>query len=701
MLICCLVALQFFSTNLFAAIDQGWPRIYADGQKKLTLYQPQIDEWKDYKQISFRSAFSLTLSTKEKPIFGVIEVNAPTIVDSESRTVNISDLDYTVRLPEASEKSAGVQNIVLSLLPKKKSLEVSLDRVITYLDPAKSAQRNVEVNLDPPQVFYSSRSAILVIFVGEPVFKPISGTDLMFAVNTNWPVFLDQLNSTYYLLNENSWLSTTDPINGKWSGVNKLPEGFKKLPKDNNWQDIRLKIPGKKALVVPEVFTSYKPAELIITSGAPTFSPIKGTKLMYVTNTEMPVFMYNPDRQYYYLVAGRWFRAKSLNGPWSSATLDLPKEFANIPVDSPMSYVRSSVPGTDEAGDAVLLASIPQTTTINRDQAKLEVAYDGKPVFKDIETTSVQYAVNTPNDVFKVDTAFYSCFQGVWFRSSQPNGPWILADSVPVQIYSIPVSHPKHNVTYVRVYNSSPTTVTTVQTGGYSGQYVSSGLLVFGAGVALGAMMANDHHDYYYYPPPPYFYSYGGAASYHYSSGGYYRHASAYGPYGGAGRSAYYNPHTDTYAARSGSVNAYGAHSQGFVSRDDEWARGGQNVNAKGRTAWAETSDGGKAATYNKRGPGGYGGIAKSDSGDVYAGRNGSVYKHDNNGGIYKREGDDWNRVEKSGNMKASRSSFDRSSLQGQVSHDAYARSRGNNLSTRSGSSGFSGGGRSGGGRRR
>ena len=48
------------------------------------------------------------------------------------------------------------------------------------------------------------------------------------------------------------------------------------------------------------------------------------TDLLYISNTESDLFLHTKDRQYYLLVAGRWFRTKQLTGPWSAATLDLP-----------------------------------------------------------------------------------------------------------------------------------------------------------------------------------------------------------------------------------------------------------------------------------------------------------------------------------------------------------------------------------------
>ena len=40
---------------------------------------------------------------------------------------------------------------------------------------------------------------MLVNFDGEPVWSPIKGNDLKFAINTNWDVFEHEPTKTYYL----------------------------------------------------------------------------------------------------------------------------------------------------------------------------------------------------------------------------------------------------------------------------------------------------------------------------------------------------------------------------------------------------------------------------------------------------------------------------------------------------------------------
>jgi hypothetical protein len=176
----------------------------------------------------------------------------------------------------------------------------------------------------------------------------------------------------------------------------------------------------------------------------------------------------------YYLVAGRWFSAPDFTGPWTFATLTLPGDFQKIPLEHPRSRVLASVPGTQQAAEAVLLAQVPQTARINKKQIKApEVAYQGDPSFKPIEKTSLQYAENTDKDIIKMGDLYYMCFQGVWFMSRTATGPWEVCESVPKEIYSIPASSPVHNVTYVTVVEEDHTdewvTVATVAAYGKTG----------------------------------------------------------------------------------------------------------------------------------------------------------------------------------------------------------------------------------------
>ena len=54
----------------------------------------------------------------------------------------------------------------------------------------------------------------------------------------------------------------------------------------------------------------------------------------------------------------------------------------------------ASVPGTPQAQEALIANSIPQTASITRSEAELNVKYDGEAVFVPIQGTSMSYAQN-------------------------------------------------------------------------------------------------------------------------------------------------------------------------------------------------------------------------------------------------------------------------------------------------------------------
>lgn len=715
--------------------DPGWPRVIKKGGKKLTIYQPQVDSWQDYKSLHVRFAFAFALKEEKakKNIFGVAEVDADTVVDQAARSVAVIPKNRELRFPNTTEaEAAALRRTVEELHPPQQSLTISLDRLIAYLDPTNQRlQPSVQLNLDPPKIIHSNKPALLVMIMGEPQLKPVikDKNDLMFVSNTNWDMFYETSLQRYFLLNQDHWLAATDLVNGPWVPVSLLPPGLSSLPDDENWADVRRNVPGKQSKKVPVVFVTKGPAELILTQGEPSFRPITGTKLMRITNTEAVVFLHTGADKYYFLTAGRWFRAARLDGPWSIASNDLPRDFANIPDTDPAAFVKASVPGTTAAKDAVLLASVPTTMAMDANTPpKVQVAYKGQPVFQLIPSSSVQYATNTSSAVFLVNGAYYCCEGGVWYTSNGPSGPWSYCTNVPAAIYTIPASHPTHNVTYVIVQESTPTTVIYSQTSGYSGEYVATnGVLMFGAGMLVGALLNDHRDDYYHYPAP---YSYGWGARYNYGYGGYYRppYASHYGPYRGAGFATAYNPYTGTYArggyaygpggsvARGGAYNPYSGARAGAARVDTAYGsagrfagynpstgtavRGGYRSSDYGTVAGVKTTRGtGAAAWDTARGEGAV--VKGRNGGNVYAGKDGNVYRRDNNGNWASNTGDGWQSVDRSQPRSTMQSNTSQRSSISQTSQSqvdqrrvdsssrdldqqAQARSRGNMMSENS-----------------
>jgi hypothetical protein len=221
---------------------------------------------------------------------------------------------------------------------------------------------------------------------------------------------------------------------------------------------------------------------------------------MYVQNTESPWLRELSTNNMYVLLSGRWYRAKSTNGPWTFVRSDeLPASFASIPPASEIGGLRSSVAGTEEADEAVLDAQVPQTAAIKRSEAKLTVEYDGSPKFEKIAGTSVSYAINTGAQVLQISGRYYAVDNGVWFTSGAATGPWVVADNIPKEeIDKIPPSSPVYNTTYVNVYESTPEVVYVGYTPGYMWSYPYYGVPVYGTGWRYPPYWGGA-----YYPRPP------------------------------------------------------------------------------------------------------------------------------------------------------------------------------------------------------
>jgi hypothetical protein len=511
-----------------------------------------------------------------------------------------------------------------------------------------------------------------VNFDGQPIWSPIKENELKFAVNTNWDIFQHQPTGLYYLRVDNSWFRATD-LNGYWSRAGKLPDSFNKLPADDNWKDVRASLPGHPAKALPKVYVTNDPTELILIDGQPKYEAVPNTGLLWISNTESDLFRLGPDGPVYYLVAGRWFSAPGLGGQWTFATPNLPEDFKRISLEHPRSRVLASVPGTQQAAEAVLLAEIPQYARVNKKELQApEVLYNGEPQYETIQGTQLQRAANTDKEIIKVGDTYYMCYQGVWFMANSPKGPWTIASSVPQDIYKIPPSSPSYSVTYVTVADDDDDDddwVTFAAYAGYTGLMVGWGCTVWGTGwyyppYYYGGIYYPYWRTYGYgawYNPYTGVYGtagriygpYGGAgfgARYNPSTGTYARGAFAYGPYGARGAAQAYNPRTGTYAATRQGSNVYGSWGSTHVQRGDDWVNTKRFTNSAGNTTRVTRGD--QGGMISRRGPDG-GGFVGSKGDNVYAGRDGNVYRRDQNGNWQKWDNGSWNsanRAEQRGN---------------------------------------------------
>jgi hypothetical protein len=304
------------------------------------------------------------------------------------------------------------------------------------------------------------------------------------------------------------------------------------------------------------------------------------------------------------------------------------------------------------------------------------------------------------------------------------------------QVIVIQSANPQ--IVYVPTYNPAVVYGYPYVTPGYStAAVVATGVLAFGAGIAVGAMMSGGCCAWGYSSWNCGWHgtvgvAYHGGAYYGNSAwhGGYYGHStSAYGAYGSAHYGAGYNPSTGTYARGASTSTAYGSQKVGQAYNPNTGAYGathqGSNANGSwgnsafsknGQTAYTQhqttsqgsvgsvqTSAGGKGVAASGA-YGNSGAAGQTANGNKYASANGNAYK--NTGSGWEKAGDSssgtssynsaaskgWGGQEKSGGSSA----FGGGSSGGWGSKSASSRG----WSSRGGGGGGWGGRGGGGGRR-
>lgn len=588
-----------------------WPRSYKVDGVAFSLYQPQVDSWSG-NEIKARQVMEVRTGADEHS-YGVLWLDAKTGTDKEARTVTLDDLTVErLSFPNARDKESAYLAAAKKALPTTQ-LVVSLDAIEAQLAIAGAEQKadNIAVSNAAPDIIVSLEPAMLVLVDGDPAWRASGVSGVERVLNSHAPILRYQ--NRLYLGHAGKWLTATS-LQGDWTVVAQPPapvtQALDALLKQGGNASQPQKSSASSSDEIKQVYVRTRPTELISIEGQPKFADVPGTTLSYVTNTPADLFL-EGDNSWYALISGRWFTASSTNGPWTFVPANkLPADFLKIDSDGPKGAVLASIAGTPEAKEAVVANSVPQTATIQRNDAKFQSSYDGAPQFVAIQGTSVRVARNSPVPVFQVSSGSYAALSnGVWFLASSATGPWQVATQVPSAIYSIPASSQYHYVTYVKVYGSTPDVVYVGYTPGYYGTVVSNNVVVYGSGYSCDPWIG----AYYYGCASTYGYgasfAFGAAVGWSLAFGfGWYD--PWYGPYWGP----WYYP------------GYYPGYWPGYWGGDYAWGnvygRWGNSVVAGRGAAWANPYTG----NVGRAGRGGYVNEATGGRGWGYAGRNTNVY---------------------------------------------------------------------------
>lgn len=477
-----------------------WPKeIPTSDGGKVTIYEPQPESFSGNK-LTGRAAVSVRKNDTDEPVFGAIFFTAVMSTDKDSRMADLESLTVT------NAKFSGVQdqsevNDLASLIQKEApnwNLSLSIDDLVASIKEDNPSATSSQFNNDAPKVVYATQPTTLVVLDGAPQVqadknlgadKVVNSPNLIFKEGNQWNLYAGGI---WY--KSSSITSGWRPNNSLSAKVRAVNDQVKKQETENN--------DGKAITDTPRVtsiLVATEPTELLQTDGQADYKTLEGTSLLYVSNSPNEIFKDINSQKTFVLLAGRWYNAPSINGPWTYVPADkLPADFAKIPEGSDKDGVLSNVAGTDAAEEARIDAEIPQTAKVDRNTATVNVQYDGAPEFHPIEGTSLQLAENA-NLTVMIDGSgnYFALDNGVWFIARSPNGPWSVANDRPRDVENIPPSSPAYNSRYVYVYDQTPDYVYMGYTAGYLGNYIYGPTIVYGTGYHY-----RPWYRHYYYPRP-------------------------------------------------------------------------------------------------------------------------------------------------------------------------------------------------------
>jgi hypothetical protein len=200
-----------------------------------------------------------------------------------------------------------------------------------------------------PVIHVETKPAELIVTDGPPDYTPIEGTTLLYAKNTTGNLFVDTANQQAYVLVSGRWFAGPSVLSGPWQFVanDALPAAFKAIPDTSPKENIKASVAGtpqaQEAVVANSIPQTAKVSRSQATftpeiDGAPQITAIEGTTLRYVVNSARPIIVVGDPIEYYGVENGVWFVARSLSGPWLVAT-SVPAAIYSIPATSPVHYV--------------------------------------------------------------------------------------------------------------------------------------------------------------------------------------------------------------------------------------------------------------------------------------------------------------------------------------------------------------------------
>lgn len=209
-------------------------------------------------------------------------------------------------------------------------------------DAGKKDEENSPKFTVPTDILVSTEPAELIQTEGKPTFRAVENSTLLYVDNSLDEIFKDVESQKNFILLSGRWYSSA-AMEGPWQYVpsDELPAAFASIPAGSEKDGVLASVAGTEAAQaaiinanVPQTAKVDRNTATCTVSydGDPKFEAIPNTNLLLAENANITV-MLAPNKQYYALENGIWFKSSSAFGPWEVAN-ERPSDVEKIPPGS-------------------------------------------------------------------------------------------------------------------------------------------------------------------------------------------------------------------------------------------------------------------------------------------------------------------------------------------------------------------------------
>jgi hypothetical protein len=193
----------------------------------------------------------------------------------------------------------------------------------------------------------------------------------------------------------------------------------------------------------PKIIYTKVASTLIIIDGEPKIQQDKNLNMERVINTPSLIIKNPDDKKFYLYGGGNWYVSSAVTTGYQS-TKNLPAKIKAVDAK-----LKEQEAAAEKDKEPIAKNTTPTEIIISTVPAEL-IQTEGEASFKPIQGTSLLYADNTLDEIFKdINSQHnYILLAGRWYSSSSMNGPWafVAADKLPADFAKIPEGSEKDGV---------------------------------------------------------------------------------------------------------------------------------------------------------------------------------------------------------------------------------------------------------------